>query len=266
MYYVDYHCHSILSMDGRVPLEVLAEHMVQAGIQEMCLTDHFDLFDGSARRCYASDLDWEAAVAQVEQARSRFQGRLVIKLGLEYGMGHVDPSVSQAILAQPALDFVIGSIHNLSPERGGVDLYFEDMSTPQACDVILQDYFSSMEQLAKTDYFDSLGHILYPFRYMNGQVSILDYMDRVEPILKTLIRREKALEINTYRGRTIRAWTPLLKRYGELGGRLLTVGSDAHDPRHSGAGIPEACELIRSCGFSALCIYEKRKPQLLPLV
>ncbi len=265
MYLTDYHCHSILSMDGRVPLGTLAQHMLQAGVSEMCLTDHFDLFDGSARRCYARDLDWPAALAQLEEGREQFRGRLTIRLGLEYGMGHVDPAVSEAVLAQPALDFVIGSVHNLSPARGGVDLYFEDMSTPAACQSILADYFSSLEALVETDYYDSLGHIIYPLRYMNGLAKIEDYMDRVDTLLKALIRRGKAMEVNTYRGRTVADWAPLLKRYKALGGQLLTVGSDAHDPRHAGAGIAAAYELIQACGFHAVCTYEKRQPTLIKI-
>ncbi len=265
MYYTDYHCHSILSMDGRAPLEVMAEHMVQEGIQEMCLTDHFDLLDGAARRCYAQDLDWSAALEQFHKTIPKFAGRLKLKLGLEYGMGHIDPAVSEQILALPELDFVIGSVHNLSPEEGGADLYFQDMSTPDACHWILDHYFDSMEKLVKSDYYDSLGHIIYPLRYMNGLVSIEPYLDRVEGLLRTVIQKGKCVEVNTCRGRTVEDWRPILKRYRALGGEGITVGSDAHNPRQAGFGIAQAYDLLRELGFSYVCTYEKRNPSFIQI-
>lgn len=263
MYYTDYHTHSILSMDGRVPLAVMAEHALEAGIRELCLTDHFDLLDENARRKY--DYDWPAALKQFHETLPRFEGRLKLKLGLEYGMGHIDPPVSDKVLAQPELDFVIGSIHNLSPQQGGTDLFFMDFSTPQACDRVLDDYFTSMEELVQTDYYDSLGHIIYPLRYMNGLVTIHPYLDRVSEMLRTVIARGKGIEVNTYRGRTVADWRPVLERYKALGGELLTVGSDAHDPLHAGLGIPQTYDLLRELGFRAVCAYEKRKPSFIDI-
>lgn len=263
MYYTDYHCHSILSMDGRVPLAVMAEHMARAGIQEMCLTDHCDVLDEQGRTI--TGYDWPAAVEQLDWTRPQFEGTLRIKLGLEYGMGHLDPALSEAILSHPRLDFVIGSIHNLSPEQGGTDLFFADLSTPAACAKVMDDYFTSMEGLAATPYFDVLGHIIYPLRYMRGMASIDPYLDRVSEILRTVITAGRGIELNTYRGRTVAQWEPVLRRYKELGGEVITVGSDAHDPDCAGQGICAAYELLRSLGFRAVCTYEKRKPSFVDL-
>lgn len=263
MYYTDYHCHSILSMDGRVPLSVLAEHMLQAGIREMCLTDHCDVLDENGRPI--SGYDWPAAIAQYDETVPQFEGRLKLRLGLEYGMGHLDPALSEQILSQPRLDFVIGSVHNLSPERGGIDLFFADLSTPRSCAAALDDYFTSMEKLAATPYFDILGHIIYPLRYMKGMARIDPYLDRVTEILRTVIASGRGIELNTYRGRTVAEWEPVLRRYKELGGELITVGSDAHDPACAGGGVPAAYDLLRSLGFRAVCTYERRKPAFIDL-
>lgn len=263
MYYIDYHNHSILSFDGKFSLEEMAEHMVRAGIHEMCLTDHWDLLDEHGARQY--DYDWAPALAQFDRVRPRFEGRLRMKLGLEYGMGHLDPAVSQRILAQPRLDFVIGSVHNYSPEQGCGDLYLADMSTPQACAHMLEDYFSSLEQLARTPYFDVLGHIPYPLRYMGGKISILDWMDRVEPILQAVIDSGRGIEVNTNRGRQLEEWPPILTRYKALGGEILTVGSDSHETAYAGAAVPAVYELLRSLGFRAVCTYEKHKPTFIDI-
>ena len=261
MYYTDYHCHSILSMDGRVPLSVMARHMARAGIQEMCVTDHCDLLDENGHPVH--DYDWPAAVKQFDETCPLFEGTLTLKLGLEFGMGHIDPAASEKILSEPRLDFVIGSIHNLAPEKGGIDLFFADLSTPAACAAALDDYFSSMEKLVRTPYFDILGHIIYPLRYMarDGQHPSLEpYYDQLRRILRTTVEHGRGIEVNTYRGRTVADWKPVLELYRECGGEIITVGSDAHQPSDVAGGVREAYALLEQVGFQYVATYDKHKP------
>lgn len=263
MYLIDYHNHSQLSFDAHFPLTQMAQAMLEAGIQEMCVTDHCDLVDADANRVYS--FDWPAALAQYDEAVEHFAGKLTIKQGLEFGMGHLDPACSEQILAQPRLDFVIGSVHNYSPRKGCGDFYLSDMSTPAACAEILEDYFYSVDTLSRSPYYDILGHIIYPLRYMNGNATIHPWMEQVSQILRQVIDSGRGIEVNTYCGRTVEDWIPVLTRYKELGGECLTIGSDAHDPQNAGRGIPQAYDLLRSLGFRWVCTYEKRKPTFIEL-
>lgn len=263
MYLIDYHTHSELSMDGKVPLSVMAEHALKAGMNELCITDHCDLLDQHANRVYG--YDWPASLEQYRKTVPLFEGRLKLKLGLEYGMGHLDPPVSDKILALPELDFVIGSVHNLSPEKGGLDTFYMDFSTVESCAEVLDDYFDSLDKLALTPYYDVIGHIIYPIRYMNGLVTIHPWLDRATELMRTAISRGKGIEVNTYRGRTVAEWKPILERYKALGGEIITVGSDAHDPAHVGGGIAEAYELLRELGFRYVTTYEKHTPNMIAI-
>ena len=263
MYLIDYHTHSRLSMDGKVSLAVLAQHAVDAGVSELCLTDHCDLLDAAAQRVY--DYDWAPGLKQFFDTAPRFEGKLKLKLGLEYGMGHIDPPCSDRILDLPELDFVIGSVHNLSPERGGEDLFFMDFSTPRACGKVLDDYFDSLDKLVRTPYYDVIGHIIYPLRYMNGLVTIHPWLDRSTDLMRAAVERGKGIEVNTYRGLTVADWRPLLERYRDVGGEIVTVGSDAHDPAHAGRGIREAYELLREIGFRYVTTFEKRQPKMIKI-
>lgn len=259
MYYIDYHTHSKCSFDSEAELRDMVSAARATGLSELCITDHCDLIDEHGQRVY--DLDWQPLLTQFEDVKSSLSGEeFTLRLGLEFGMGHVEPPCSDKILSQPLLDFVIGSVHNYSPERGSGDFYYSDMSTPEACNAILEDYFFSLRQLVLTPYYDILGHIIYPLRYMGENASILDWMDDVDFLLKAVIQSGRGIEINTNRGKQVRDWIPILKRYRELGGEILTVGSDAHMPKNVGKGIPDAYELIRSMGFKAVCTYEKHKP------
>ena len=261
MYLTEYHIHSELSFDGQAPLLTMAESAMKAGIRELCVTDHCDTIDEHANRVY--DYDWAPGLAQFERVKAQLEGKLTLKLGLEYGMGHVDPAMSDKVLDQPALDFVIGSVHNLSLERGnGFDFYFSEFNTAEDCRFVLDDYFESLEKVARSPYYDVLGHIIYPLRYMKGLVTIEPWLDHATEIMRIAVEQGKGIELNTNRGRTLEEWRPVLSRYKEIGGEIITLGSDAHDPAHAGLGIAEACELLREHGFRYLATYEKRKPQM----
>ena len=261
MYLTEYHIHSELSFDGQAPLREMAEHAMRAGVRELCITDHCDTIDENANRVY--DYDWAPALKQFKETRAELEGKITLKLGLEYGMGHVDPAMSDRILALPELDFVIGSVHNLSLERGnGFDFYFSPFNTEADCRFVLDDYFESLEKVARSPYYDVLGHIIYPLRYMKGLVTVEPWLDCVTQIMRIAVEKGKGIELNTNRGRTLEEWRPVLERYKAIGGEIITVGSDAHDPLHAGLGIREGYALLREMGFRYIAVYEKHKPEL----
>ena len=263
MYLTEYHIHSALSFDGECPLLELAQSAVRAGISELCVTDHCDTIDEFANRVY--DYDWAPSLEQYREVKEKMAGKLTVKLGIEYGMGHVDPAMSDKILALPELDFVIGSVHNLSPELGGTDIYYMKFDTVQDCCHVMDDYISSIEKISVTPYYDVLGHIPYALRYMNGLVTMDLWKERVAEIMKNAISTGRGIEINTNRGRTLAEWKPVLQLYKELGGEIITVGSDAHEAVNAGAGVADAYAMMRDTGFRYVTVYEKRKPVMISI-
>lgn len=258
MYLTDYHTHTILSPDGSAALSAMADAAVAAELNELCVTDHCDLLDLQGRP--VDHYDWPSALEQYARTAPAYSGRLTIRLGLEFGMGHLDPAVSADILDRPELDFVLGSVHNLSPERGGGDFYYVDYPDPAACYAALDDYFASLTRLAAADCYDVLSHIIYPLRYMDHPISLDRYRDLLDGIFRTAAERGRGIEINTWRGRTLRLWLPVLRHFRACGGEIVTIGSDAHTPDGVGRGCAQACQLLEEAGFRYLATYEKRKP------
>ncbi len=259
MLLTDYHTHTQVSPDSDTPLTAMAEAAVAAGLDELCITDHCDLLELYGQP--VNGYDWAPALAQYREIAPRYAGKLTIRLGMEFGMAHLNPQLSQTILSQPELDFVLGSLHNLCPEKGGVDFYYVDYPTPEACYAALDDYFHSMSLLAVTDFYDVLGHVIYPLRYMDHPISLDRYTDQLRGIFKAAAERGKGMEINTWRGRTLEGWLPTLRLFRECGGEIVTTGSDAHTPEGVGKGIREACALLKEAGFRYVATYEKRKPK-----
>lgn len=265
MFIGDLHTHSICSPDGAFPMLDMARSAREAGLTYLCLTDHCDLLDLSG--AFTPHYDWDPCRQEFQAAMAQLPVGLELGHGVELGEAYEAPSAARAILAgEPELDSVIGSVHNFHAIMGRQDFYNADYQSAEMCHAALDDYLSSLEALAGLpDCYDTLAHILYPLRYMcqAGQdVSLTqeDYPGRLEVILRKVAGAGKALEINTWRGQTVEEWEPLLRQFKALGGEYVTVGSDAHRTRDVGAGIREAYELMRTCGYRYTAVYKQRKP------
>lgn len=267
MFLADYHTHSLCSPDGSAPLTAMAQAAVDAGLDELCLTDHCDLLTGDGKPDLS--FDWAPVEEQLALARPQFEGRLPLRMGLELGEAWEDPAAAARIVSHPELDFVIGSVHNRSRGAGGHDFYFTNYDCEATCYAALDEYFACMEALAGLDCYDVLGHVIYPLRYMNerdgNHVTLDRYTDQIRAILRTVADKGKGIEVNTCRGKNIRDWRPILALYKDCGGELLTLGSDAHCPEDVGKGLAPAAELIREMGFAYVAVYEKHRPTMVRL-
>ena len=270
MYLADLHTHTILSMDGNVPLSDMAQAAVDYGLSMLAVTDHYDMLDVNGQR----DLtyDWPPALAQYNETLSLFRDKLDLRLGIEMGGTPVSPDHARAIIAGAGegLDVVIGSIHNYREELGGLEFYSDHFDCYEKCHIALDDYLTSMEQLvALPDCYDILGHINYPLRYMrrDGHPVVLleHYKDRVAEILRTVVQTGRSMEVNTCRGLTVEDWRDFLMLYRDLGGTMVTTGSDAHLPKDVGGGLKDACALIQACGFQHLTVYNRRQAELVKI-
>ena len=268
MYLADYHTHSNCSPDGTVPMLEMARGAVKAGLSSLCITDHCDLLslDGTQRTL---EYDWAPVMAQWLETAGQYGKQLNLRLGLEFGMGHLDASAAEKILRLPELDFVIGAVHNLTEDKGGRDFYFLPYETESACYDALDNYFDSMLLLAKSACYDVLGHIIYPLRYMTGRyqtpISLRRYEEQLREILRQAINAGNGIEINTWKGQALVEWKPILQTYKELRGEIITVGSDAHAPEPIGFGVREAYLLMQDFGFRYVADYKGRKPAMIKL-
>ena len=266
MYRTDYHLHTLISSDSPASLEQQARAALEAGLNELCVTDHWNLLDQQANPL-AHTRDWAASIAQIEQAREQFAGQLEIRLGVEVGNGEIDPAGISEGLAQAGteLDFVIGSLHNMSLGSGGLGIYTSAHQCRRIEEgiALLDDYVDTLTALAGTDTFDVMGHVIYPLRYLPHpwQLTLDPYEEQLRSLFRTLIQSGRGIEFNTTQGHTIEEWVPVLKLYRDCGGEIITIGSDAHRPEFIAAGFSDACRLLKNLGFRWHCTYRNRKPE-----
>lgn len=268
MFLTDLHTHTHLSQDGHVPLSEMAQAAVNAGLSHLTVTDHFDMLNEDGHRVLT--YNWTAGLAQFKEMVPLFRGKLDLRLGIELGSAHISPNHARTVIAGAGegLDMVIGSLHNFREEHGGGEYFFADFHELSACHAAVDDYLTSMEELvALPDCYDVLGHIIYPLRYMHRDGHDIDLLalcrDRLAEILRKVITTGRSIEVNTCRGNTVEDWRGILKLYRDLGGTLVTTGSDAHYPKDVGKGLKEACALLQECGFRHLTVYDRRRAELI---
>lgn len=271
----DYHVHSLCSFDGESGMTEIALAAAKAGLDEICFTDHADLDDEDGK---FNPLAWrgEEYFSAFEEARRAAGGKISLRLGLELGEGNHYPEKAREIAATVP-DFIIGSVHNL---RGTADFWRgraggedkEMFKTRERCESLLECYVSELEETERLGEFDVIGHIGYPLRYMRAfypDITLEGQTERLAELFRRLIRAGKGIEVNTSGlrgelGETMPApW--LIRLYRDLGGEIITIGSDAHSAKDTGKGIKDAKNLIRGIGFTRFCVYNRRKENFVNL-
>ncbi len=261
---IDLHMHTSSSFDGNYSATLMCGAAVENGLATIAFTDHFDV-DFYER--HNLEFRQKSSYEDINCACKEFENKIQVLRGIEMGQPTYDTVLTEKSLARYEYDFVIGSIHNL---RQMPDFCELDYLTLTQDDVysLLDKYFNEMLILAKWNGFDTLAHLTYPMRYIvqSGRFNtdITRYDDITDEIFKTLISNGKALEINTSGlrqpiGKTMPTEN-YVRRFRELGGELLTLGSDAHFTEHVGAGIDTGYEIAESCGFEYVTYFKNRKP------
>lgn len=257
----DYHIHTDGSFDCEEPMmeQVLAAK--RAGISEICFTDHADL-DPCVKKNYPP-IDFEKI--KQEFAKAKELPGIDVKLGVELGVYKENIDEYRAFLADKELDFIICSQHYvIDCDPYFADVYFKGLTQKEAYDKYLTEIYRTISLF---DEYSVVGHIGYVTNYYPGpEPKALDYSkhsDIIDAILKKAIEKGKGIEVNTGGiGRTgYTLPTPqIIKRYLELGGEIITTGSDSHVSSVTGAHIAEATEMLKALGCKYICTFDRMKP------
>lgn len=264
----DTHTHSRYSTDARDEPRDMAEAALQKGLLGLCITDHFDC-DEIPVFCTLENL--RGAKAALKPLQEEYRGRLILCRGVELAQGILGPNEARYALALGGYDYVLGSVH---AARWRQDFYMVKWyDPPRPKEELVREYFEACLKLAQWDAVDAVAHFGYLRRYATARDGVpLDYTpcrDLIEETLRTVIATGKALEVNTSGFRYgLPEWIPeegILRRYRELGGELVTIGSDAHRCEDIAADHREAQAMLKALGFRRYVYYQNRQPVFLPL-
>lgn len=267
----DCHLHSSFSGDSEAPMEEMIRKGISMGLKTMCFTEHqdFDYPDSPEGPGSIFLLNTDSYLYDLARLKEKYAGQIRLLFGVELGL---QPEVMRqnAVYARSYdFDFIIGSSHVCHGKDPYYPAFYEGRSENQA---YLEYFESILENIRKFSNFDIYGHLDYVVRYgpdRDRNYSYEKYKDVLDAILELLLEKEKGLELNTGGLKSgMRDFHPcadILKRYRELGGEIITVGSDAHDAEHLAGHFDRAAEALKACGFRYYTIFEKRVPEFVRL-
>lgn len=259
----DLHTHTSFSSDSEEPMENALAAMAEKGIRTVCFTEHMDMdYPGGE-----FILDTAAYRARLTGLREQFRGRIEVLFGVELGlMDYLAPRLREYTGAWD-FDFIIGSSHLVD----GTDPYYPEYFDQHGDHNGILRYFESiLANIRAFDDFDVYGHLDYVVRYSKAKsYRPADYAELLDEILKTLVSMGKGIELNTaglkYGLGFAHPHPDLLKRYRELGGEIITVGSDGHKAEHYAWDFDKAADILKEAGFRYYTVFRARKPDFVAL-
>ncbi len=271
----DYHVHCEFSDDSNTPMEQQIEAAIAAGLDEICLTDHVD---------YGIKNDWDdygpikmresglklwnvnymEYFGKLLRMRRLYEDQIAVKNGLEFGVQYHTIPQFEALYEKwkDQLDFILLSCHQVNDQ----EFWTQDFQRGHTQDEYNMRYYEEiLKVITHYDHYSVLAHVDLLSRYdMAGVYPFDKIKDIVAEILKTAIDHGKGIEINTsswhYKLDDTQPCQDILRLYKDLGGEIITIGSDAHVPRYVGDHFKDATAILKDIGFQYFCTYVKGVP------
>ena len=278
---IDCHTHTAFSVDSEADINKMIKRAVELGLYAYAVTDHCECNRFYAREYYDNPTtylyfdfgkDYENSVSEVTRLKDIYGDKIELICGVELGQAHQEPEIAQIVVDDKRVDFIIGSLHQLYETEDFALINYDDYTRDEVL-ILLDRYFDELLQLCKWGKFDILGHLTYTLRYIEGvakiKVEMKKYDDIIDDIFKTVITKGKGIEINTSGLRQQYGDTfpnfRYVKRYRELGGEILSLGSDTHFVEDVAKGIAEGAQIAKDAGFEYVAYFKEHKPNFVKL-
>ena len=268
---IDQHVHSNVSHDGKSTYQEHMKYARQNGIDEITFTEHFDDYTGIDTDIKELDID----IYNNKYLNNKKYKFIKTNYGIEIGLRPESEEKIMKLVKENNFDFIIGSSHITCGKDMAYDkTFFEGLEPNQA----ILNYLSEVIQnvIIYKDVYDVYGHLDYVIRYVNkfykanmDKISYDDFQNILDHILLKLIRYNKGLEINTsglrYGLKYSHPNIDILKRYKLLGGKIITLGSDAHKEQDLAYGFDQATDILLEAGFDEIAVYHNREPEFVKI-
>lgn len=276
----DNHVHTSFSTDSTAPMEEMLQAAIRRGLSSVCFTDHIDYDFPDLGRGIEFLFETEPYFREIERLQNCYP-EIHIRRGVELGLKPKLREKCEALTGSFPFDFVIGSTHLVDNMDPYYPQYWEGRSER---DGIRRYYETTLENIRNHSDFDVYGHIDYIVRYTptqqeNRRRGIIDetYLQTccqesaeiIDELLRLLLEQGKGIELNTggfkYGMGHPHPQEKILRRYRELGGEIITIGSDGHEPAHLAYAFDRVPDILRSCGFRYYTEFHNRRPQMISL-
>lgn len=280
---IDCHTHTQYSMDSDADIIEMIERAKALNLSAYAVTDHCECNFWYPEEHYSAEeavfahdyfnysRDFENSISAVTALKEKYTDFNLI-CGIEMGQAMLDTEAAGKIVSDPRLDFVIASVHQIKNEQDFYYINYDNMTMNEIYN-LLERYFIEVYELCKWGKFDVIGHLTYCIRYMKMRNGINPDLSRFDEIIaesfRELAKKGKGIEINTsgIRQKCGHPFPSLkyVKLFHDMGGEVLSIGSDAHTVEDLGANISECIEIAKTAGFNHICYFKNRTPYFLDI-
>lgn len=277
--FADYHVHTSYSDDSEYPMEEVVKDAISFGLDEICFTDHVDYgvkrdWDdprgmtyrrggaGEPERMALANVDYPRYATEIAALREKYKDQITLKMGIEFGIQtHTIPQYEKLFSVWP-FDFIILSVHQVEDK----EFWTQDFQRGRTqTEYNLRYYEEILALVQQYHHYSVLGHMDLISRYDKaGPFSFEKIRPIVKEILKTIIFDGKGIEVNTschrYGLNDLTPSTDILRLYRDLGGRIITIGSDSHRKEHLGAYLTETISALKAIGYKEVYTFKQMCP------
>lgn len=281
--YADYHLHCEYSDDSNEPMENQIQKAITLGLDEMCFTDHVDygikrdwddpegiiirhaIEHGKEVDLVLANVNYPKYFEALNMYQKKYASSISIKKGLEFGIQSITVDAYEKLYAsyQDDLDFVLFSMHQVN----NLEFWTQDFQKGKTQKEYNDEYYKEIYQTMQMfHHYSCLAHLDLMARYdENGIYPFENEKDIIAEILKYAIRDGKGIEINTsswkYGLKDTQPSRAILKLYKDLGGKIITVGSDAHETKYLASHIKDAYAILKNeIGINEICTFDHMQP------
>ena len=270
--YCDYHVHSNFSCDSSYEMEDVIKDAIKLGLKEICFTDHVDYdikadWDDENPIIYKDNkivynVNYPVYFEKLENFVIKYKDEINIKKGLEFGIQTHTIDKFQNLFNSYDLDFILLSIHQIDDHEFWTG-EFQEGKTIKKC---YDDYYDELFKIVQNYHdYSVLAHMDLMRRYVDDKKDYFTYCKNdIKSILEYIIRDGKGIEVNTssffYKIDGLTPSINIIKLYHELGGEIITIGSDSHNKERLGSHIKDIKEILKDIGFKYFCTFENMIP------
>ena len=281
--YADYHLHCEFSDDSSEPMEVQVKKAISEGLDEICFTDHVDygikrdwddprgievrhvIEHGVETDLTLANVNYPLYFSRLHEMQKKYSDQITIRQGLEFGIQSITVPQYEALFDRYAseLDFVLFSMHQVNNLEFWTQDFQKGKTQKEYNDEYYREIYTTMQLYKK---YSCLAHLDLLARYdLNGVYPFEKEKEILAEILKLVIQDGKGIEINTsswkYGLKDTQPSRAILKLYKDLGGKIVTVGSDAHSSKELGEHIRDAYTILKEeIGIHEVCTFDHMQP------
>ena len=270
----DMHVHTDHSHDAHYPMEEMVRSGIARGIGAMAIADHCDVTRCENDPNYDIYTHIKDSCAEVDALNEKYGDKIRLLRSVELGDGVWYPEQSHRVAQQLPYDVIVGATHAVRcdaaeaiplKEKWYSQIKFPDISEEQFQE-LMDNYFDDMLAMVETQNIDIMAHILcgacyYVYRH-KIYPDLRRYAGQMARVMNAIIEKGIAMEMHgmlflEHEGEYPYFW--VVELYRQLGGYLITISTDAHDPGEVGDGFEKRVAMLKKAGFTHILYYKDRK-------